>query len=157
MSALGLGYVSFAWVALWRTVKTAAKLRQVLIFLIAWFLLSDAVATVSGTAVLFARTELNMSTVQIAVLSITATTFGMAGAFTWPVISRRLAMNNNHTIIACIFLMEVIPIYGLLGYLPFIQAWGVGGLQQAWEIYPLGVIHGTCPSCSALNTCHPPD
>lgn len=157
ISTLRLGYVSFAWVALWKTVKTAAKLRQVVIFLIAWFLLSDAVATVSGTAVLFARTELNMSTVQIALLSITATTFGMAGAFTWPVISRRLAMNNNHTIIACIVLMEVIPVYGLLGYLPFIQAWGVGGLQQAWEIYPLAAIHGMHPSCFLLNTYHPAD
>lgn len=38
--------------------------------------------------------------------------------------------------------MEVIPIYGLLGYVPFVKTWGVGGLQQAWEIYPLGVIHG---------------
>ena len=38
--------------------------------------------------------------------------------------------------------MEIIPLYGLLGYLPFIRAWGVGGLQQAWEIYPLAVVHG---------------
>ena len=38
--------------------------------------------------------------------------------------------------------MEIIPIYGLIGYLPFVQSWGVGGLQQAWEIYPLGVVHG---------------
>ena len=32
--------------------------------------------------------------------------------------------------------------YGLLGFLPLIRSWGVGGLQQAWEIYPLGVVHG---------------
>jgi UMF1 family MFS transporter len=38
--------------------------------------------------------------------------------------------------------MEIVPLYGLMGYLPFIKAWGVGGLQQAWEIYPLGFIHG---------------
>lgn len=36
----------------------------------------------------------------------------------------------------------IVPLYGLLGFLPFVQSWGVGGLQQAWEIYPLGVIHG---------------
>lgn len=137
-----LGYVSFAWVSLWRTIKAAAKLRQVAIFLIAWFLLSDAIATVSGTAILFARTELHMDTVPIAILSITATTSGIAGAFMWPIISRRLALKNNQTIIACMILMEVIPIYGLMGYLPFVKAWGVGGLQQAWEIYPLGFIHG---------------
>ena len=137
-----LGYVSFAWISLWRTIMAAARLRQVVIFLIAWFLLSDAIATVSATAILFARTELHLTTVAIAVLSITATTSGIAGAFTWPIISRRLALKNNHTIIACIVLMEFVPIYGLMGYLPFVKAWGVGGLQQAWEIFPLAVVHG---------------
>jgi MFS transporter, UMF1 family len=93
-----------------------------------------------------------MGTVEIAVLSITATTYGIAGAFTWPIISRNLGLKNNHTIIACIVLMEIIPVYGLIGYLPFIQAWGVGGLQRAWEIYPLGVIHGEHhPPTSAHN------
>jgi UMF1 family MFS transporter len=33
-------------------------------------------------------------------------------------------------------------LYGLLGYLRFFQSLGWGGLQQPWEIYPLGFIHG---------------
>ena len=113
-----------------------------IIFLVAWFLLSDAVATVSGTAILFARTELKMGTVAIALLSITATSSGIAGAFFWPIISRRFDMQTNQTIVGCILLMEIIPLYGLLGYIPLFQSWGVGGLQKAWEIYPLGFIHG---------------
>ena len=135
-------YVTFAWKAVWKTVKIAAQLRQLAIFLVAWFLLSDAIATVSGTAILFARTELKMDTVPIAILSITATTSGIAGAFLWPLIAKRFGMRPHRTIVACVILMEIIPIYGLIGYLPFIKAWGVGGLQQAWEIYPLGVVHG---------------
>ncbi|TAQ91058.1 hypothetical protein B7494_g619 [Chlorociboria aeruginascens] len=137
-----LAYVSFAWSSLWKTIKIAVKLHQVLIFLIAWFLLSDAIATISGTAILFARTELKMGTVPIALLSITATTAGIVGAIAWPMISRKLGLKTNQVIVACILLMEIIPIYGMLGFLPFIQTWGVGGLQQAWEIYPLGFIHG---------------
>ena len=38
--------------------------------------------------------------------------------------------------------MEIIPLYGLLGYLPPVQRLGWLGLQQAWEIFPLAVIHG---------------
>lgn len=135
-------YVSFAWVAVWNTVKVVMRLRQTLIFLVAWFLLSDAIATISGTAILFARTELHMETVAIALLSITATSSGIAGAFLWPIISRKYHLATQKTIIACICMMEIIPLYGLLGYLPFVQRWGVGGLQQIWEIYPLGVILG---------------
>ncbi|TVY26013.1 Autophagy-related protein [Lachnellula hyalina] len=137
-----LAYISFACNSIWKTIKVALKLKQAVIFLIAWFLLSDAIATVSGTAILFARTELKMGTVAIALLSITVTSSGIAGAFVWPVISRRYALKTNRTIVACIALMEIIPLYGLLGFIPFVKSWGVGGLQKAWEIYPLGFIHG---------------
>lgn len=139
---VALQYFTFAWSSVWKTVKTAARLRQTGIFLIAWFLLSDAVATVSGTAILFARTELKMGTIAIALLSITATASGIAGAFAWPKISKLYGFQTKSAIIACVLLMEIIPFYGLLGFLPFVQSWGVGGLQQAWEIYPLGFVHG---------------
>ena len=135
-------YIVFAWQSLWKTVKTAAKLREMRVFLLAWFLLSDGIATVSGTAILFARTELHMGTVAVAVLSITATGSGIVGAIAWPRISKRFHWSTNQTIIVCLFLMEIIPFYGLLGFLPFVKGWGVGGLQQGWEIYPLGFIHG---------------
>jgi len=83
-----------------------------------------------------------MGTVAIALLSVTATSSGIAGAFAWPIISRHFKLKTNRTIVACIALMEIIPLYGLLGYIPFVKSWGVGGLQQSWEIYPLGFIHG---------------
>jgi len=94
-------YGIFAWSSLWKTIKVAAKLRQVVIFLAAWFLLSDAMATVSGTAVIFARTELKMGTVAIAFISITATSSGIAGALLWPVISRQFGLQTNQTSKLC--------------------------------------------------------
>ncbi|KAB8203633.1 autophagy-related protein 22-2 [Aspergillus parasiticus] len=137
-----LRLVGFAWKSLWKTVKIAVQLREVLVFLAAWFLLSDAMATVSGTAILFARTELKMSTTLVGLLSITATLSGMAGAFLWPVVSRRFGLKSNHTIMLCIALFEVIPLYGMLAYIPVFKKWGVIGLQQPWEIFPLAIVHG---------------
>ena len=137
-----LRLMGFAWRSLWKTVKVAVKLREVIVFLIAWFLLSDAMATVSGTAILFARTELKMSTTSVGLLSITATLSGMAGAFLWPVVSRRFRLKSNHTIMLCIALFEIIPLYGMLAYIPLFKRWGVIGLQQPWEIFPLAFIHG---------------
>lgn len=137
-----LRLVGFSWKSLWKTIKIAVKLRQVLTFLVAWFLLSDAVATVSGTAILFARTELKLSTTSVGLLSITAMTSGMAGAFFWPVVSRRFGLKPNHTIILCIALFEIIPLYGMLAYIPLFKKWGVFGLQQQWEIFPLAFVHG---------------
>ena len=137
-----LSYIGFAWRSLWQTMKLAVKLRQVVVFLIAWFLLSDAVATISGTAILFAKVELNMATPAVAAVSVMATASGILGAFSWPRISKRLGLQTNRTIVFCIALMEIVPLYGLLGFLPFVKNWGVGGLQRGWEIFPLALIHG---------------
>jgi UMF1 family MFS transporter len=130
-------YMSFAWKSLFKTLKTTIQLKQIRIFLLAWFLMSDAIATVSGVAILFARTELHMGTPAIALVSITATTAGIAGAALWPRIQKRLALQTNQTIIACICLFEIIPLYGLLGFLSAHL-----GLRQQWEIFPLAFVHG---------------
>ncbi|TQB71716.1 Autophagy protein 22 [Monascus purpureus] len=153
-----LSLVAFAWKSLWKTVKVAVRLREVIIFLVAWFLISDAMATVSSTAILFARTELHLSTTMVGLLSITAISSGMLGAFLWPVVSRRFRLKSTHTIILCVVLFELIPLYGMLAYIPLFKKWGVIGLQQPWEIYPLAIVHGAvsgglasyCRSCFGL-------
>lgn len=135
-------YLIFSLGSFWNTLTRAVQLRQVVIFLMAWFLLSDAIATISGTAVLFARTELHMGTIAVVFLSLTSIGFGMIGAFAWPHVAARYSLTPKTVLIVCVGAMELIPLYGILGYIPFIKALGVGGMQQAWEIYPVGVVHG---------------
>lgn len=139
---LMLAHIRFAWVAVFRTIKIAAQLRDMSIFLIAWFLLSDAHASIEGTAILFARTELKIGTIGIAMISITVMISGVLGATLIPIISRRMHWSNPQTIMCCLVMMEFVPLYGLLGYLPFIRSWGIGGLQQWWEIYPCALVFG---------------
>lgn len=135
-------YLIFSLFSFWKTLKRALKLHQVVLFLVAWFLLSDAIATIGGTAILFAKTELHMSTIPIVLLSITSISSGIIGAAMWPILSRRFGLPPKLVILLCIGLMEIIPLYGLLAYLPFVKNLGVLGLQNAWEIYPIGVLHG---------------
>ena len=137
-----LDFEKFAWSSLWKTIKIAAQLKQMVTFLTAWFLLSDAQASVSGTAVLFARTELKIGSIGIAMMSITVMISGILGATLLPKISRRLKWNSHQTIVACLFLMEFIPLYGLLPYLQFIQELGIGGIQVWWEIYICAFVFG---------------
>lgn len=137
-----LAYFSYSWKSLGRTALHARHLQDVLLFLAAWFLLSDSIATVSGTAVLFAKTTLGMSYAMLALINIIATISGVFGAFLWARISLYLGISPIQTILCCILLFEVIPLYGLLGYLPVIQRLGYLGLQQQWEMYPLGAVYG---------------
>ena len=137
-----LAYFSYSWRSLGRTVTHARQLKDLILFLTAWFLLSDAIATVSGTAVLFAKTTLGMHPAKLALINVIVTVSGVIGAFTWSRISIFLGLKPSQTILACILLFEVIPIYALLGYIPAIKRSGSFGLQQQWEMYPLGAVYG---------------
>ncbi|CRG84649.1 Autophagy-related protein 22-1 [Talaromyces islandicus] len=136
-----LGYMAYSWKALGKTVMRARRLKDVGLFLAAWFLLSDGIATVSGTAILFAKTELHMQPAALGLISVIGTLSGVVGAFSWSQVSRHFGIRTERTIIACICLLEVIPIYGLLGFIPAIQRLGLG-LQQPWEVFPLGAVYG---------------
>lgn len=135
-------YTAYAWKSIYNTVRLARRLVDIVLFLGAWFLLSDAIATTSSTAILFAKTTLHMEAWALGMISVISTTAGIAGALSWSWISRRFSLKPHHTLLACIALFELIPIYGLLGYLPIVRRWGVGGLQQPWEMYPMAAVYG---------------
>jgi MFS transporter, UMF1 family len=135
-------YLSYAWKSLYLTVLRARRLKDVVIFLAAWFLLSDGIATVSGTAILFAKTSLGMKPWALALINVISTIAGVFGAFTWSYFSRLLNLRASQTIIACICIFEIIPLYGLLGFIPSVRDFGMFGLQEPWEMYPLGAIYG---------------
>lgn len=137
-----VSYTTFAWKSLYQTVRLAKRLVDIILFLAAWFLLSDAIATTSSTAILFAKTSLNMESWALGLISVISTITGIAGALSWSYISRRFNLKPHQTLLACIALFELIPLYGLLGYLPFVRAWGVIGLQQWWEMFPLAAVYG---------------
>ncbi|KAK1755074.1 vacuole effluxer Atg22 like-domain-containing protein [Echria macrotheca] len=137
-----ISYTIYAWKSLFRTVQLARRLVDIVLFLGGWFLLSDAIATTSSTAILFAKTQLHMEPWALGLINVISTAAGIVGAFGWSFISRRFKLQAHQTILVCIALFELIPLYGLLGYLPFVRNWGVFGLQQPWEMYPLAAIYG---------------
>ncbi|KAK0657449.1 autophagy-related protein 22-like protein [Cercophora newfieldiana] len=137
-----VSYTIYAWKSLFRTVRLASRLADITLFLGGWFLLSDAIATTSSTAILFAKTQLHMEPWALGLINVISTASGIVGAFSWAMISRRFKLQAHQTILACIALFELIPLYGLMGYLPFVKNWGVFGLQQPWEMYPLAAIYG---------------
>ncbi|KAI2463035.1 autophagy-related protein 22 [Annulohypoxylon bovei var. microspora] len=137
-----LSYIAYSWKNLFRTVKLARRLIDIVLFLASWFLISDAIATMSSTAILYAKTQLGMKPWAIGMISVISTTTGILGAFGWSFISRHFRLKPHQTILSCIALFEIIPLYGLLGYIPLIRRWGVLGLQRPWEMYPLAAVYG---------------
>ncbi|KAI5778581.1 autophagy-related protein 22-like protein [Geopyxis carbonaria] len=136
------GYIKYAWVGLGKTIMRARRLKDVMLFLAAWFLVSDGVATVSGTAVLFAKTNLGMKPPAVALISVISTVMGVAGAFAWPRIATIFNRSPSQTILICIVVFLSIPLYALLGFIPAVQRAGIAGLTNPWEMYMLGGVYG---------------
>ncbi|KAM3456201.1 hypothetical protein MY3296_001798 [Beauveria thailandica] len=137
-----ISYLVYSWKSLFETVRVARRLRDIVLFLAGWFLLSDAIATTSSTAILFAKTQLHMKPWALGMINVISTASGVFGAFGWSWVSNFFGLKPHQTILVCICLFELIPVYGLMGYLPFVQRWGILGLQQPWEMYPLAAVYG---------------
>jgi len=127
-----------------KTLVRARRLRDLLTFLVAWFFLSDAIATVSDTAILFAKTSLGMAPASLAMINIVVMLSGVAGTLFRNRVSQFSNLRPSQTVVvAWIFISELIPLYALLGYIPAVKRLGFIGLQQPWEKYPLGFVYGT--------------
>ncbi|KAF1811268.1 MFS general substrate transporter [Eremomyces bilateralis CBS 781.70] len=134
-------YVTLSWKSLFATLLRARALFDLLLFLFAWFLLSDSIATTSGTAILFAKTTLDLPASQIALISILSTLCGIFGAAFWPFLARRLDLSPTTTLIICNAIFLLIPLYGLSYYVPFVRNAGLG-LQSAGEVFALACVYG---------------
>ena len=141
-----LGYIVYGWKAIFETLAQARRLKDVILFLAAWFLLSDGYTTITSTAILFAKTTLGIGPTGLALIGIISTTAGIIGAILWPTfLTPRLKylQNSPHrTIIFILSLSLMIPLYGLLGFLPIFKHLGFGGLINKYEIYVVGFVFG---------------
>lgn len=139
-------YITLGWRTLWTTLHRATQMKDALLFLLAWFLLSDAIATVSGTAILFAKTELHMSAASLASINLVVMVFGILGATCWPRVALYYRMSPVKTIVLCLGLFEIIPLYALLPYILGIFLGGKQnvplGLVHPWEVFPIAAIYG---------------
>lgn len=141
----------------WREVK---KLRNTFKFLAAWFLLSDGVphlypsritsdqfqcglgfTTITSTAMLFAKTSLNMPATSLVIIGIITPLAGIIGSLVWPVLQRCLGWSNLRVLVTLVCLASFLPAYGCLGFLSVFREGRVrfGGLTTPAEMYALAV------------------
>lgn len=87
---------------------------------------------------LFAKTTLQMKPVALALINIMTMVAGILGAFLWRAVSRHFGLSPLGTILVCLGIFALIPLYALLGFIPGFPL----GLKNAWEMYPCGFLYG---------------
>lgn len=131
-------YMKFGWISLFKALKHARLLKDVVIFLISWFIISDSVTTINSTAILFSKTELKMSTLNLIVISILTMLNAILGAYLIPhYISSKFNWSAQSTLKYIICWASVIPLYGMLGFV-FKNI----GLKHPFEMYIMAIWYG---------------
>lgn len=106
-----------------------------------------AFTTITSTAVLFAKTTLNMPASALIIIGMLVPMSGVAGALAWPRIQRHVpALNpakvgpkgNLRLLMLLIIIAWLVPVWGSLGFIL-----GFGGLSTWAEMYIFAVYFGS--------------
>lgn len=143
----GYAYIVYGWKTLFATFKEARQMKDVALFLLAWFMISDAATTINSAAILFARTEFQMSAPSLAVIGVLVVMSGILGATVIPkyVVPRIASKNPVIGIAFVVVIASFIPAYGVIGFYTKHL-----GLRSPWEMYILAVWYGF--ALGGLNT-----
>jgi len=133
------------------------RLRNTFRYLTAWFLLSDGIfsfpshnyytkhlvlafTTLTSTALLFAKTTLQMPPSSLVLIGVLTPSAGILGALLWPIIQRRLGLTSLRVLVVLVVAASVIPLYGVIGlFAPRGAQWG---LRTPAEMFVLAVYFG---------------
>ncbi|KAI5481840.1 autophagy-related protein 22 [Pseudohyphozyma bogoriensis] len=125
------GSAAEGWKGLGLMLQDWRRLPATFIFLAAWFLLSDAFATMTSTAMLFAKTSLSMSTSALIIISVISPAAGIAGAILFPRLQKTVLLwTNLYVLLFLVALACLIPLSGILA------------LRSQWEMYVVAVVFG---------------
>lgn len=131
-------YLKYGWMSLFESLKHARLLKDVMVFLVGWFIISDSITTINSTAILFAKTELKMNTLNMISVSILTLISAICGAIFIPeLLSVRLRQPPQRAMIYIICWASVIPLYGTLGFF-----FDTVGLKHKFEMYLLAIWYG---------------
>ncbi|GAA5828766.1 hypothetical protein JCM11251_005864 [Rhodosporidiobolus azoricus] len=143
--------VKEGWRGLFRQMGEWRLLPQTFVFLGAWFILSDAYATITSTAMLFAKTELHLPNTSLILIAILSPLTGIVGAVLFPLLqarggfslsSIRFSRTSESTSASTSPLSNKAMLLLLVLLTLLVPLWGLIHLDKAGEMYALACVFG---------------
>lgn len=106
-------------------------LKDIYFFLLGWFVLSDSITTINSTAILFAKTNLNMPMVSLAKIGVLVMCSAITGSIVVPnVIIGHFGWDLQHVLVGLVLWCFCVPFYGIIA------------LKSNYEMYILAMWYG---------------
>jgi UMF1 family MFS transporter len=136
-----LSLLTFGWRKTWLTLRKGFQLKHLFYCLVSWFFYSDGIATIGMVAILYAKSEFNMSTTELLTISILAPLLAIVGNYFFlHFIYRRFKLDSKQMVLILLTLMTLIPVYGVFGL--WIPRNIPLGLHYSAELYVLACYFG---------------
>ncbi|KAI3657510.1 hypothetical protein MP638_001203 [Amoeboaphelidium occidentale] len=143
-------FIWFSWKKTFYAVKHFKRLPNTFLYLVAYFIFSDALSTIGQIAILFARSNAQMTDTQIAIAVAITPIGALFGVYFWLWLSRRLQWTTKRTLMVLLCIGCLLPTYGLLGYINVTGKVQLGpqitlgfGLSSSLEMYVAVVLFGS--------------
>ncbi|KAI0237445.1 Autophagy protein 22 [Massospora cicadina] len=134
---VGETYLLFSWKQVFFLFRNAKHLSQAFLFLVSWFMMSDAIATIVSVAVIFSKKDLGFTLIELMVAALIAPLAAAVGCVFWSRLRTALAFSTKTMILILTALYILLPAYGLIGL------GGLGfGLVTKVEVFVFAVYHG---------------
>eukprot|EP01084_Bolivina_argentea_P021661 40245_1 len=130
--------ITFSIKQFYYAIKSATKYPNMFRYLLAWFCFSDGLNTLSVTAVLFATTEMNMSSFEAALLVLEALFLGSWGGVFFLWLQRKLGWNAKQMLLLHIIIFICLCLYTMIGLIPGVPF----GLVSKPEMYMYVFVFG---------------
>lgn len=92
---------------IWRTFKEATRYKHIFLFMIAYFMFNDVIATAIAVMSVYAKAVVGFSAGQFILLYLVSTVSSIAGSFVFGYIARSLGAKRAVTIVAALLIVAV--------------------------------------------------
>lgn len=134
----GKNYVTASLAMLLKTVRSIKQLRHSFVFLIVYFLFSDAVSTIAYAGILFAKNDMGAGSMELMLLLIEVPLLGLIGNYLFLWIKNRFGLESKTMIVINLCILLALPVYSFIGFIPSAPF----GMKKIWELFIFGACYG---------------
>ncbi|KAJ3200557.1 Autophagy protein 22 [Entophlyctis luteolus] len=134
-----------------KSLGKARKLSNLYTFLLGWFFYSDAWGTQAAVSVLWTKTQLGFTSVELLIMAAEVQLLALIGTFAWNRLQMHTKISTKTSLLIQSSFCALIPAWGILGLFPSLSI----GYKQKIEFFVAAGIHGlftgaTQSSCRSL-------
>ncbi|TPX67810.1 hypothetical protein CcCBS67573_g07395 [Chytriomyces confervae] len=132
------GLTGFSAIAVWAALSNGRQLKHLFLFLLGWFMVSDAYNTLVSVAVLLSTQLLGFTTKEVLIISIEAQLLAIPGTYLWNRFQVRMQWTTKSVLLFQTSLYALMCFFVSIGTSPRTSF----GYKHAAEVYVYAGLHG---------------